>query len=259
MQRDIEVSVDAGSWPGGTVPPALSGAATMGTWSCCVETAILSVALHTRSPIVEGFHLSDWWAWLRYLPALADTPELRLRDEWTATDSHQKAVLSDDFGVGFATWFLIEHLQFLAFVETSHFLWCVAPPGAYFLLNCKKAGPNKIPDYVGLDDQLRLSVLECKGSQADRRVLRQTIAKGIPQKQNFRTGIGLSEQRRGSTVQDIRVEAALASEIVLQALLPGCPFPLAGIPAIKRSHSLDQFGIYLLAQPMDFVRWHEVV
>lgn len=190
MQRDIEIEVDASTWPGGTVPADLTGAAGMGTWNCCVDAALLSLAIHTRPPVVHGFDLADMWAWMRYAPAVAATQDLRLRQEWTGIDAHQKSVLSDDCGVGFTTWFLIEQLHFRGFVETSHFVRCVAAPGAYYLLNSNKSGPNKTPDYICFDGQWRLSVLECKGSQTNRKVLESAIAKGVPQKQNFRAGLG---------------------------------------------------------------------
>jgi hypothetical protein len=192
MIRNIEIRVDGTSWPDGAVPHALSIPATMGSWLCCVEAALLSTAIWTRPPVVHGFHLSDWWAWLRYLPALANTPELRLRDEWGSVDAHQKAVMSDDFGVGFSTWFLMEHLHFLCFVDTTHFLRCVAPSGWYALASSSKTGKKKSPDYVALDNQLRLNVLECKGSQADRYVLASAVAQGKAQKQNLKHYLGPS-------------------------------------------------------------------
>jgi hypothetical protein len=190
MNKDIAVDVDISSWAGKPVPPDIRRIATAPAWTCDVEQALIHTALWTRPPVVTGLHLSDWWAWLRYLPAISSKPELRLAKAWTSLDAHQKSVLSDDFGVGFSTFFLISEMAFLSFVETSYFLKRVAPKNHYRLRGSRKVGPKKTPDYVGRDNHGRWSVLECKGSQATRACLAEAMATGVGQKRNLQRNLG---------------------------------------------------------------------
>jgi hypothetical protein len=131
-----------------------------------------------------GFSLSDCWAWLRYFPAIATTPDLRLCDAWTTLDPHQKTVLSGDFGVGFTTWFLY---QTLGFVKYSDTLWVVntLAPGSFRLASSARRGPQKSPDYIAEDIGGNLSVLECKGTQSSRNSLVAALGRGMPQKANL--------------------------------------------------------------------------
>jgi hypothetical protein len=148
--------------------------------------ALLFTALWTRPPVRYGFSLSDCWAWLRYLPAIAPTTDLRLCDEWTTLDPHHKTVLSGDFGVGFTTWFLYQTLGLVKFSDT---LWVVntLSPGAFRLRSSARRGPRKSPDYIAEDISGNFSVLECKGSQCSRNALMDAMQRGVPQKANVRT------------------------------------------------------------------------
>jgi hypothetical protein len=146
--------------------------------------ALMFTALWTRPPVRYGFSLSDCWAWLRYFPAIAPTPDLRLCDEWTTLDPHQKTVLSGDFGVGFTTWFLSQTLGFTKYSDT---LWVVntLAPGAFRLASTASRGPRKSPDYIVESSTGELSVLECKGTQTSRASLMAALGRGIPQKANL--------------------------------------------------------------------------
>jgi hypothetical protein len=116
---------------------------------------------------------------------LCNSPELRLCDEWTSLDPHQKTVLSGDFGVGFTTLFLQETLGFRAYADT---LWVVNTlvPGTFELVPSAKRGPRKSPDYIAVDAAGHLSILEWKGVQTSRASLFDALARGVPQKQNLR-------------------------------------------------------------------------
>lgn len=144
-------------------------------------------AIWTRPPVCYGFSLSDCWAWFRYFAALSANSELRLREEWTSLDPHQKTVLSADFGVGFVTLLLNETLDMVRFADT---LWVVntAKPGRFKLgSEPTKRGPAKSPDYIAEDSLGRYSVVECKGTQSSRRALRDAIKRGTTQKKNLHT------------------------------------------------------------------------
>ena len=139
MLRSLEVVIDAASWAPNPVPRELLTRA--GPRPVNVLAALLYTAIVTRPPTVHGFHLSDYWAWLRYHPAIAATPDLRLRPEWDDVDSHQKTVLSDELGVGFTTQFIAEALDCSEFMDTL-FVVNVLDPTKFSLSGGAKRGPR---------------------------------------------------------------------------------------------------------------------
>lgn len=184
MLRDVTITVDQNSWPSGLVPPMpLQNLASRTQIN--VLYALIHTALWTRPPTTQGFHLSDYWAWLRYGPALACTTDLRLCQPWNDVDPHQKTLLSDEFGVGATTCLLAEGLNCTGFVDTLYVLRTLLS-GQFTLGRAAKRGPSKSPDFVATDDQGRFIILECKGTQSSRRALLDAIARGIPQKKNLK-------------------------------------------------------------------------
>jgi hypothetical protein len=181
MIRTLDVEVDRESWKPGSVPTRLR--ARVGRRQVNVLEALLFTAITTCPPTAFGFHLSDFWAWLRYEPAIASTPSLRLREEWTDVDSHQKSVLSDELGVGFTTQFVTEALDCLEFTDTIYVVK-ILEPNKFKFKKGAKVGPRKSPDYIARDRQSKYIVLECKGSQASRAALKKAIANGQTQKKN---------------------------------------------------------------------------
>jgi hypothetical protein len=131
-----------------------------------------------------GFHLSDVWAWLRYFPAFSNHQQLRLREEWSSIDLHQKTVSSGDFGVGFSTWVLAAHLGFDDFADVLHVV-NVLDPQRFRLRRSARRGPSKSPDYIAYGPGQAISVLECKGSQSSHRRISSAVASGITQKANL--------------------------------------------------------------------------
>ena len=183
--KTVAIRVLTDTWPNTAVPPALAALQNARRYSIDVLACIAFTALWTRPPVRYGFSLADCWAWLRYLPSIDFGADLRLREEWTSLDPHQKTVLSGDFGVGFGTWFLNRTLGLVRFSDT---LWVVNTllPGAFHLEPGKKRGPAKSPDYIAEDANGNFSVVECKGTQTSRQSLRDAMQRGIPQKDNLR-------------------------------------------------------------------------
>jgi len=184
LNKQVDIEVLAETWkPPAIVPAALISAAQSSPFSVDFFCALMFTALWTRPPIRYGFSLSDCWAWLRYLPAIAPTPGLRLCEAWTTLDPHHKTVLSGDFGVGFTTWFLHQTLDFVKFSDT---LWVVnsLSPGAFQLSSSARRGPKKSPDYIAEDSKGNFSVFECKGGQSSRKELLAAMERGVPQKAN---------------------------------------------------------------------------
>jgi hypothetical protein len=186
LPKNVEIELDAATWKAGIAPPQLI-ATTSATNQIDVLCGLTFTALWTRPPITFGFSLSDTWAWLRYLPAVCSSSDLRLCEDWTTLDPHQKTILSGDWGVGFTTWFLSQTLGFTKYADT---LWVLKSlsPGSLILQQSKKRGPNKSPDYIAEDSAGNFSVVECKGTQSSRRSLREAIGRGLPQKANVTQG-----------------------------------------------------------------------
>jgi hypothetical protein len=145
---------------------------------------MLHLAIWTRPPVVQGFSLSDFWAWLRYGRAVDAAIDLRLVESWSTIDAHQKTLLSDEFGVGFSTFLFVERLGFQFYADT-HFVVDVLAPGYFRLGRRKKVGPAKSPDYIAIDSSGQWHVLECKGTQTSHSVLENAIAAGVAQKANI--------------------------------------------------------------------------
>src|SRR4051794_39525485 len=121
-RRYVNIEIDSATWPTpSAVPTELSG--LNGKFQkISVRLALIHTALRTRPPISTGIHLADYWAWMRYGPAIDSGPYLKLRDEWDQVDPHQKTVLSDDLGMGFTTYLLSRALKFKSFADTLHFV-----------------------------------------------------------------------------------------------------------------------------------------
>lgn len=158
-----------------------------GSWQAHPGLALLCTAIYTRPPVYRGLSLADYWAWMRYGRAIHPSPKLRLVPEWNEIDPHQKAVLSDELGVGFTTYFLADVGDFAEYIDTLHFVR-VAAPGRLTQLPSKKSGPAKSPDYVAIATDRSLSALECKGTQSGLAALTKAIASGHSQKTNLASG-----------------------------------------------------------------------
>lgn len=182
MNRTVEIFVDKSSWKARAVPPAL--AKLTGPYVLSMLEALIHTALWTRPPVFHGFALGDFWACLRYLPAIGSGPELRLRPEWSDIDAHQKTVMSDEVAVGAVTSVLANRLGCLDFVETKHALRAL---GRQFALKpSKKKGPDKSPDYISRLPSGKYVILECKGTQTSRSALDKSLEKGKVQKKNLK-------------------------------------------------------------------------
>lgn len=204
------------TWPeGAEIPAALTQAQATEPYPIDVLSCLVFAALWMRPPVTYGFSLSDCWAWLRYFPAISAISGLRLRDEWTQLDPHQKTVLSGDFGVGFTTWFLHRTLGLERYADT---LWVVNTqhPGVFELGRSTKRGPQKSPDYIAEDPWENFSVLECKGTQTSHASLLDAIDRGIPQKANLRT-IGAT-QIQHSLVAGLFIPQAASADTATLAL-----------------------------------------
>ena len=237
MHKQIRLIVDKKSWESG--PPAELDP-IKGLKYLDVSKALLHVALRTRPPSSVGIHLSDFWSWLRYFPAISHCPHLALRHEWEDIDPHQKTVLSDDWGVGFSTGIIGQVFNVVAWADT-HFLIKLLGTKFGELQSDNKLGPKKSPDFIGgrLTPSPSIIVLECKGTQTSRAHLNKQLKAGKAQKSSLKVSAGIAVA--GSMVGGIFVTNEINGEYAV--------FKVAD-PGIKRtdkkSASVDDFFSGLL-------------
>lgn len=183
MLRSVVTTVDATTWRGKAVPPEVQRLSRVKQVD--VFAALLHTAIWTRPPRYQGFLLNDLWAWMRYAPAIAATADLRLREEWTDVDPHQKTILSDEVAVGVLTSVLTSDMNCIDFADTAWALKNVL--GSQFKLKkMAKRGPSKAPDYIGRRADGRFVILECKGTQSSRSALAGAMKAGVSQKGNLK-------------------------------------------------------------------------
>jgi len=181
MRRTLSVYVDPTKFPNGRRPRGF-GALNSRRY-VDVFSALIHTALWTRSPLVRGLQLSDYWAWLRYGVAIDSVPDLRLSPEWDDVDPHQKTILSDELGVGVTTYLMADVLKFQRFVDT-HYVVRTGSPVSIQLGRSAKRGPRKAPDYIAMDAMGNFIAVECKGTQASVAALEKAMTSGVGQKSN---------------------------------------------------------------------------
>lgn len=187
MRRQVELLIDPESWCSKNleVPDEIK-ILKDSFWDTEVLCSLLFTAICTRPPVTTGLHLSDFWAWLRYRPAISNRSDLRLCEEWDVVDSHQKTILSDELGVGFTTHLLADKLGFLCFADTLYVVEKLFS-NSFNFQKFAKNGAKKSPDFIGFDSNNNFFVLECKGTQVSRKALKNAIDRGKKQKENLVT------------------------------------------------------------------------
>lgn len=179
VAKEVDLKVDKAHGTA-SLHPSLKGAVSS-PWMVDPATMTLLVGLLTSPPRYTGFALADFWAYLRYFPAIDHRKnELRLRKLWSEVDFHQKTIMSDDLGMSAPALYMIKHLSMQRFVDTRWFAAKVNPA----ILNKipKKKGPAKAADFVCTDTGGQYHLLECKGTQTSTKALSELVAKGTGQK-----------------------------------------------------------------------------
>jgi hypothetical protein len=167
MIRKLPVTIERETWPTSGFPsfPAAfhRGRHTVDLDVCSM---LLLVGHLTTPTLSSGVSLSEFWAWVRYFYAVANTTDLRITSEFANLDSHQKMILSDDFGMGVPMSWLITPLQIIAWCDGREFADRFSALTAAPTPAPKKRGPTKSPDFVCLDRSGKFHVIECKGTQS---------------------------------------------------------------------------------------------
>jgi hypothetical protein len=183
--RTLDIYTDNTTWPA-TGAPGFPPSFTAGTSSFDVPIlpTLLLIGQLTTPQIARGVSLSEFWAWVRYLYAVSGDSDLRITADFANLDSHQKTILSDDFGMGIPTGYLVGALDLVAWSDGRYFMDRMSALMHGPLPVPRKRGPRKAPDFVFMDNAGALHVVECKGGQsgpdARDRQLSSTTSTGEP-------------------------------------------------------------------------------
>lgn len=188
MDRTIEIEIDRTSWPRAPKLPRFPRA-FMGLKSVTlnVPAVLLRIGFLTTPTSVTGVSLSEFWAWVRYLPALTADDDLRLTAAFASLDAHQRTILSDDFGMGFPMHWLASTLDFRRICDGRYFVQRFAGRANATVTRTAKRGPNKTPDFVARDARGVWHVVECKGTQSGKNFQSKQIGN--------RSGGGIAQKR----------------------------------------------------------------
>jgi hypothetical protein len=121
---------------------------------------------------------------IRYISAVdLDDSSLSLRREWFDIDSHQKTILSDDWGVGFTMHWLAARLGYQTFCDGRYFITRLHGLGIASVERPPETkGTFKSPDFVTLDQSGKFHLVECKGTQSNTGYLEEQLIGGSGQK-----------------------------------------------------------------------------
>lgn len=185
MNRELRIDVDASTWPAGGAPFPGTFPTLPQMHSVNIPALLLIIGYITTPAHAFGISLSSYWAWVRYLHAIADEPDLRITTSFANLDSHQKTILSDDFGMGAPLHWLLEAMPFGAICDGRYFIERHAATTGATINASGKRGLSKSPDLVFQDLNGIWHVLECKGTQSGPRYRETQLQSGLQQKQTI--------------------------------------------------------------------------
>ena len=182
MNRSLRVTIDRTTWPKPPLLPAFPTAfnPAVQEWDVSIPALLLAIGYLTTPSHASGVSLSEFWAWVRYLHAVAQTSELMLTRAFYELDPHQKTILSDDFGMGAPIAWLVEKLDLTHVADGRYFIDKMASSLGIESPAPKKRGPGKSPDFVARDTSGVWHVLECKGTQTAGGYREHQLGKGGP-------------------------------------------------------------------------------
>ncbi|KQV57385.1 hypothetical protein ASC70_14210 [Caulobacter sp. Root343] len=158
---------------------------------------LLRIGEHTTPVLNIQSGVARMWPLLRYLHVISDSPQLKFRSAWKEVDAHQKAIASDDFGVGLGMSVLYSAFDYAACVDGRAFLHRMNSLG---LLASSgglppKVGSMKMADFAAIDQRGKTHIIEIKGTQSSDYALAKAMASGQDQKCSLVFGTPATERR----------------------------------------------------------------
>lgn len=234
MNRSLIVDIDKSSWPKAGKQPAFPAAFHDGaaTHQINIPAMLLMIGYLTTPIASTGVSLSEFWAWVRYLAAIANDTDLRLTRSFSDLDAHQKTILSDDLGMGVPILWLQSKLSLGPVIDGRYFMQRVAASVSATQRRTAKRGPNKTPDFIARDLAGIWHVVECKGTQSGIGYSKKQLGKpgttptgGIAQKRSIIFPANYTGQRL-VTGLSIGVEQGERSRLTIVDPEPENPFEI---------------------------------
>ncbi|MBL8771074.1 MAG: hypothetical protein JNK30_06790 [Phenylobacterium sp.] len=201
FNRAIDVEIDRVSWRAQPTefrhPLPRPLAAQAGPFAIHLLEMLLRIGDLTTPVLNIQSGVARLWPLLRYLHAIADTPHLRFRQGWRDVDPHQKAIASDDLGVGLGMSVLYNAFGYAgcidgrAFLHRMHNLGLLAFPGGL----PPKVGSMKMADFAAVDQRGKFHIIEVKGTQSSRAALAKAMLDGQYQKRSLVCATPAGERR----------------------------------------------------------------
>lgn len=251
MYRDVRVEINHGTWLRKPVPPGLRTAVS--TWNFSIFDAFLLLAWVTRLPTTRGVSIHDTWALIRYFPALADHPGLALADATKHLDPHQKAIISDDWGMAIPLLFLTDALSLTAVCQTTFLMKMLSALRITRGPVTPKMGTGKSPDFIARDAAGLLHIIESKGTQSSRAALAKAMDVGIQQKSSLVVSAG---QRGETLVAGLYLARHPKHNSVIEIIDP--PSGVRALPEISKENLDRIFRFSELSQAFDIIGLHSM-
>lgn len=218
MKKSFALQVDRASWP---VSPA-----GVPQWPFSIHQQRVTIdflgALAWMGKMSVPLGLPRWWhasqwARIRYFAAATQSRSLRLHPAIKDLDTHQRKVLSDDWGVGFALQWLSSRFSYGNVVDGYAAMRDLERKKiATFLPKKNKSGPDKCPDFIAYDAQGKIHILECKGSQSGPKYSAKQVVRGRQQKRNVQfTNPSIVDQRLVTAFSFAEVKAHWESTLLV--------------------------------------------
>lgn len=201
FNRAIAVNIDRSSWraqpPGFKHPLPRALAALRGPFPVNVLEMLLRVGEHTTPVLNSHSSVAKLWPLLRYLHIISDSPQLKFWSGWKDVDAHQKAIASDDFGVGLGMSVLYRAFGYVACVDGRAFLHRMNSLGLLVSSGGlpPRVGSMKMADFAAMDQRGKTHIIEIKGTQSSAAALAKAMASGQDQKRSLVFGLPATEKR----------------------------------------------------------------
>ena len=201
LNRTISVNIDRSSWlaqpPGFNHPLPRALTALQGPFPVNLLEMLLRVGEHTTPVLNSHSSVAKLWPLLRYLHIISDSPQLKFWSGWKDVDAHQKAIASDDFGVGLGMSVLYRAFGYVACVDGRAFLHRMNSLGLLVSSGGlpPKVGSMKMADFAAMDQRGRTHIIEIKGTQSSATALAKAMASGQNQKRSLVFGLPATENR----------------------------------------------------------------